>query len=111
MHGWISFTFFAHKVLRWLSPFALVGLLVLNILLLDLPVARWALTAQFAFYGLAVVAAWLPARPRVLRFARLTTLFALMNLALLVGFIRWLTRSQNGAWKRTDREPVPAGGA
>jgi cellulose synthase/poly-beta-1,6-N-acetylglucosamine synthase-like glycosyltransferase len=109
VHGWVSFTFFAHKVLRWLSPFALVGMLLLNLLLLDLPGMGWILAGQLGFYALAVGATWLPPRPRALRVVRLTTLFAAMNLALLVGFVRWLTGSQGGAWKRTDRSPVPAG--
>ena len=108
-HGWVSFTFFAHKVLRWLSPFALVGMVVLNVLLLDVPGMGWVLAGQVGFYTLAVVAAWLPARPRVLRVARLTTMFAAMNLAILVGFVRWLAGAQGGTWRRTDRAPVPAG--
>jgi cellulose synthase/poly-beta-1,6-N-acetylglucosamine synthase-like glycosyltransferase len=108
-HGWVSFTFLAHKVLRWLSPFALVAMLVLNLLVLDVPGMGWVLAGQLGFYALAVIAAWLPAGPRILRLARLTTLFAAMNLALLVGFVRWLRGSQGGAWRRTDRSPVPAG--
>jgi cellulose synthase/poly-beta-1,6-N-acetylglucosamine synthase-like glycosyltransferase len=108
-HGWVSFTFFAHKVLRWLSPFALVGMLVLNVLLLGVPGFGWVLTGQLGFYALAATAAWLPGRARPFRIARLATMFAAMNLALLVGFVRWVSGTQGGTWRRTDRSPVPAG--
>ena len=37
------------------------------------------------------------------KFLRLTTLFAGMNLALLVGFWRWVNEEPQGAWSRTAR--------
>ena len=40
--GWIAFTFFSHKVLRWLCPFFLIGLLASSVLLWDTPFFRWA---------------------------------------------------------------------
>ena len=33
--GWVAFTFFSHKVLRWFCPFFLIGLLASNALLWD----------------------------------------------------------------------------
>jgi len=107
VHGWISFTFLAHKVLRWLSPFALVGMVILNALLLDAPGFKWLLAIQVGFYLAAAVVACLPCRPRALRVARLTTMFAAMNLALLVGFVRWVSGTQGGAWRRTERAASP----
>jgi hypothetical protein len=45
----------------------------------------------------------LPAGPTVYKVVRLTTMFASMNAALLVGFIRWARGSQRAAWERTAR--------
>jgi cellulose synthase/poly-beta-1,6-N-acetylglucosamine synthase-like glycosyltransferase len=104
--GWISLTFLGHKVLRWLTPFCLIGLLVLNVLLLHVPGFDYVLAGQLAFYVVATAAAFLPARPRALRPLRLTTMFATMNLALLVGFFRWATGVQRGTWERTARGPT-----
>jgi cellulose synthase/poly-beta-1,6-N-acetylglucosamine synthase-like glycosyltransferase len=101
--GWISFTFLGHKVLRWVSPFALVGMLALNVLLLDVRCFRWVLAGQVGFYLTAAVVACVPCRPRALRVARLATMFAAMNLALLVGFGRWVSGTQGGTWRRTER--------
>jgi cellulose synthase/poly-beta-1,6-N-acetylglucosamine synthase-like glycosyltransferase len=111
--GWIAFTFLSHKILRWLCPFFLIGMLASNILLADDPFYRGWLAAQVAFYALALVAGHLPARWKLLKPLRLTTMFASMNLALLVGFWRWLRGRQRGTWQRTERPaetlaPVPS---
>jgi cellulose synthase/poly-beta-1,6-N-acetylglucosamine synthase-like glycosyltransferase len=101
--GWIFFTFVSHKLLRWCCPFFLLGLLATSALLWDLPMFRALFFAQLAFYATAVVAAYLPGQFRALRLLRLTTMFASMNGALLVGFSRWLFNTQNVTWKRTAR--------
>jgi cellulose synthase/poly-beta-1,6-N-acetylglucosamine synthase-like glycosyltransferase len=102
-YGWTAFTFFSHKVLRWLCPFFLLTLLLSNLLLIDLPVFRWFLGGQATFYLLSVVVACLPPRITMLRPLRLTTMFASMNLALLVGFFQLLSQKQSGRWARTAR--------
>jgi cellulose synthase/poly-beta-1,6-N-acetylglucosamine synthase-like glycosyltransferase len=110
-HGWTAFTFLSHKVLRWLCPFFLIGLLASNTCLLDEPLYQAALLAQAGFYLVSLLAAFVPARFRLLRPLRLTTMFTSMNAALLVGFCRWLFGSQKAAWKRTARLAEVAGAA
>jgi cellulose synthase/poly-beta-1,6-N-acetylglucosamine synthase-like glycosyltransferase len=110
-HGWVAFTFLSHKICRWLCPFFLVGLLVSNFLLWQEPFYRAALWAQFGFYCSSLVAAFVPARGRVLKPLRLATMFTGMNAALLVGFWRWLRGNQAAAWKRTVRLAEAKGGA
>ena len=101
--GWVAFAFFSHKVLRWLCPFFLVGALATNVALAGDPTYRALLVAQVGFYAAAFVMALVPARVRVLRPLRLTTMFVGMNAALFVGFLRWIRGRQGGAWRRTDR--------
>lgn len=101
--GWVCFTFASHKILRWLGPFFMIGMLISNVLLWQSPFYFDVLLAQVAFYGMAVVAAYLPARSKPLKLLRLTTMFTLMNLALFVGFWRWLRGRQKGTWERTTR--------
>lgn len=101
--GWIAFTFFSHKLLRWACPFFLLALLGSNIALADAPLYCWLLIGQMAFYVVSVLAAFLPARPRLLRPLRLTTMFIGMNTALLVGYWRWLRGRQKGIWNPTAR--------
>ncbi|MBN9520044.1 glycosyltransferase family 2 protein [bacterium] len=108
-HGWVAVTFLCHKILRWVCPFFLVTALASNAVLAAEPGYAVLFAAQLGFYALAVAGHFLPAGPRWLRYLRLPTLFATMNAALLLGFVRWLTRPQNGTWRRTARTaPAPA---
>lgn len=103
INGWVAFTFFAHKILRWVGPFLLVVMTAANVVLLEQPFYRGMLLGQIAFYAAAVAGAYLPTRPKPLRFLRLATMFVGMNAALMVGFFRWLTGTQRPAWQRTAR--------
>lgn len=104
LHGWVAFTFLSHKVLRWLCPFLLVLMLAANIGLSLLGVYDWALIAQAAFYATSLLVPLIPPRLGCLKPLRLAPMFAGMNLALLVGFCRWLSGSQGGVWQRTARQ-------
>ena len=56
--GWVAFTFLSHKVLRWLCPFFLIGLLASNLFLLERPFFRWILGGTNSFstaYRLAAI--------------------------------------------------------
>lgn len=102
--GWLAFSFWSHKVLRWFCPFFLVGAFAANLLLLDQAFYVGALAAQIAFYLLAWLGGKLPAREsRLSRVLRLVAMFGGMNAALLLGFFRLLTGRQRGAWTRTAR--------
>lgn len=107
-HGWISLTFLSHKIMRWVCPFALITALVSNALLIRHDLFAYLFASQIAFYAISLLAAWLPSKPRILRYPRITTMFTMMNAALLVGFARWLRSGQNAAWKRTEREIAAA---
>lgn len=102
-YGWTAFTFFAHKALRWVTPFLLVGLFFSNLLLAARPPYTGLFVAQIAFYLAAAIGRQVELRGAAGRVLRLAELFAAMNLALLIGFVRWARGPQNGAWIRTPR--------
>jgi cellulose synthase/poly-beta-1,6-N-acetylglucosamine synthase-like glycosyltransferase len=104
--GWISFTFWSHKVLRWLCPFFLVAALVANALLLADAGYQVLFALQLAFYALSAAGAFWPGQSRVARAVRLCTMFTSMNLALLAGCWRWLRGIRGGTWHRTARQPA-----
>jgi cellulose synthase/poly-beta-1,6-N-acetylglucosamine synthase-like glycosyltransferase len=108
--GWTALAFASHKILRWLGPFFLMGLLASNLSLCASPLFQAALVAQFLFYLTSAAVAVIPARFRVPRSLRLATMFTGMNLALLVGFWRWARGTQRGTWQRTVREAENADG-
>ncbi len=107
--GWIAFTFLSHKLLRWLCPFFLIGILASSAILWDRPVFRWALLAQIAFYSVSLLAALAPRGMSLPKSIRLMTMFTSMNAALLVGFVRWLGKRQSAAWRRTTRVAEASG--
>jgi cellulose synthase/poly-beta-1,6-N-acetylglucosamine synthase-like glycosyltransferase len=106
-YGWGAFTFFSHKILRWMGPFFLVGAFAANVALCILLWPDWLywnlLVGQVAFYATSFLAAFVPTQIRLLKPLRLTTMFTAMNAALFVGFCRWLWGTQKGTWKRTER--------
>ena len=101
--GWTAFAFLSHKLLRWLVPFFLLAMAVSNVLLLEHPFYQAMFAAQAAAFSVSLVGAYVPGRGLPVKMLRAMAMFTSMNLALLVGFWRWLTMKQTGTWQRTDR--------
>lgn len=102
-HGWIAFTFASHKIARWICPFLLLGAFAANLVLVLHPVYAALLAGQAAVYAIAAMGSRFTGQTTAARCVRLATLFTGMNLALLVGFWRWVTTEPQGAWTRTAR--------
>ena len=104
MRGWVAFTFFSHKVLRWLCPFFLLLSFFLNLALLNRPIYQLMFACTMGLYLAAIFGAYVPSRLPMSKLFRLAYMFVAMNAALLVGFARWMAGSQGGTWNRTQRE-------
>ena len=101
--GAIAFTFMSHKVLRWLCPFFILGAAVANLRLVNFGIYGVSLIAGLIVCTMAVAGQSWGGSSTVGKIMRLATMFATMNAALLVGFFRWATGRQRGAWERTAR--------
>lgn len=101
--GWTSFTFWSHKVLRWFCPFAMLAALLASAALAGQEPYRSALVLQGAFYVVSALVASLPGEWRWVRRLRILPMFVWMNVALLLGFLRFLRGGHSGVWKRTAR--------
>ena len=101
--GWIALTFASHKVLRWLCPFFLLGLAASNLVLVNNGIYGVSLVVGIVLAGVALLGQYLSLGSSAGRVLRLTTMFATMNAALLVGFFRWASGRQRAAWDRTAR--------
>jgi cellulose synthase/poly-beta-1,6-N-acetylglucosamine synthase-like glycosyltransferase len=106
VYGWTAFSFWSHKLIRWLCPAFLVVALVANMLLAQYDLYRVILAFHLAFYALALFGNYAPGNAKPIRVLRLTTMFTSMNLALAVGFWKWVSGLQGGTWQRTEREPI-----
>jgi len=98
--GLYTWSFWSHKVLRWFGPFFMIGALVANYFLLPAPFFLVTMMLQLAFYALALLGVIV--RRKFILFSA-PHYFAVINLALLLGFFRYLTGTQRAAWRRTAR--------
>nr|WP_256534158.1 glycosyltransferase [Lewinella sp. JB7] len=109
----LAFAFFSHKVLRWLTPqLLLVGAVAwLGVILLT---GNYWATALFVVVCAACVLAVIvdpllhvlgihSSRVRALRY------FLAMNLALLLGFFRFLNGIHSNVWQPSHRNQDPGG--
>ena len=106
--------YLSHKVLRWLSPFVLILLLLSNaaaVFSTHRGEPSWYayaafLACQAAAYGLAGLG-FLLARTRLPKPVSMPYYFCLTNGAALVGFFKWLCGVQTVTWPHPDRtKPV-----
>ncbi len=99
----LGFTYFSHKVLRWLTPHLLLVALACSLFLAHRPAylaLSLAMAAGFALAYLVFVTRDRVAWPGLFRAA---SFFAMLNAAFLAGFAKFLTGNYRGSWRRTAR--------
>jgi len=99
----IGFVFFSHKVSRWIGPFFLLSIYVSNLFLLNK-------TFYFGSFLLQSIFLLLPFLDLILRkikiqivILRFVTHFYNMNLAMLVGYLKFLKGITSNVWEPTKR--------
>jgi len=97
-----TFAFFSHKVLRWILPLLLIGLLVSSATLWGHPFYRAALIAHGLFYVWAGFGFLLRKRVQGVRYALLGYYLVAIHLAYLVGFVRCVTGRTEATWQRVN---------
>jgi cellulose synthase/poly-beta-1,6-N-acetylglucosamine synthase-like glycosyltransferase len=101
--GFLAFSFFSHRVLRWLAPLLLLMAFACSLLLSSRLAFAVLAAAQCAFYLAASMGWWLKRRARPLRLCSVPFHFCAMNLALFLGLLRFLRGRQPVAWQPTPR--------
>lgn len=100
----VSFCFFSHKVIRWLGPFILVAMLVLNIILWNEGlIYKFLLIFQIISILASFADFYLKKIHLQIIILRFITHFYTMNLALLVGFFKYLIGVKANVWEPTNR--------
>lgn len=101
--GFTAFAFWSHKVLRWSAPALMVLAFLANLLMIGSGLYRLMLFAQFLFYALAWAGSTGALPGALRRVGSIAYYFVSMNVAMTVGFWRFLRNSQGAAWDRTAR--------
>ncbi len=102
-HGFSALAFWSHKVLRWFAPFFLFLAFVTNLSLVGHPYYAAWLLLQTTFYLFALAGQILSKTGVNNKLLSCCYYFVSMNLALFLGFIRYIRGRQNVAWDRTER--------
>ncbi len=100
--GMVALSYFSHKVLRWLGPWLMLTSFVASLGLLGHPLFRWLFFGQLGFYGLGLIAALAPLLRLAASGARY---FIALNVALLLGFVRFTLGAQRPFWSTAPRAP------
>jgi cellulose synthase/poly-beta-1,6-N-acetylglucosamine synthase-like glycosyltransferase len=97
----VGFSFWSHKVLRWLTPFFLIASFACCAILAAYErVFLYLFLLQLAGFFVAAISTLVNFRSQLLRFVGH---FYLMNLALLEGFFRFLKGIQSSIWQPVKR--------
>jgi cellulose synthase/poly-beta-1,6-N-acetylglucosamine synthase-like glycosyltransferase len=91
----LAFELVSHKILKWLVPFFLVGILAANVFLLDRPLFAAAFAAQLFLYGWAIAGI---ATGR--RMFYIPAFFVLTNAAAFFGVIAFLAGRRSRTWRK-----------
>ena len=103
--GFFSLQLISHKLLRWLVPVFLVGLLISNLLIVDVhPFYMLALAAQIAFYLLALAGHCLRQRHALPTVVAIPYYFCLVNVASAIGIVDAFRGKTYTTWA-TGRTP------
>tara|TARA_R110002126_G_scaffold129572_2_gene272446 strand:+ start:19117 stop:20307 length:1191 start_codon:yes stop_codon:yes gene_type:complete len=109
-YGTLSFQYISHRVLRWsLTPLCLILLIpVLSILAVNeglftfkmYPIFFWL---QVLFYAAALLGWFLENRETRIKILFIPYYFFIMNLSVVLGFFRYMKKSQSVNWERSKR--------
>jgi len=109
-YGTLSFQYISHRVLRWsLTPLCLVLLIpVLSILaanegLLSFKFYAILFWLQLLFYAAALLGWFLENRETSVKILFIPYYFFIMNLSVVLGFFRYMKKSQSVNWERAKR--------
>ena len=95
-----AFAFFSHKLLRWVLPFLLLGLLASSVALRGESFYHAVLIAQLLFYVWAALGFLGRRRMQGIRYALFAYYLLAIHLAYLVGFMHFLGGRRGATWQR-----------
>ncbi len=108
-HPVLTFQYLSHKVLRWLIiPFSLFALIIINLVILfktqTYSIYSIFFLMQLIFYSIALLGAILQNQKLKIRWIFAPYYLVIMNLSVIMGFIRFLKKNQTVNWERAKRK-------
>jgi hypothetical protein len=101
----VAFCYFSHKVLRWFTPILLLVNIIMSLILYKTHIIyQLALMFHFLLILILICDLLINKIGWNFKWVRFVTHFYSMNLALLLGLIKYLKGSKSIAWKPTERD-------
>lgn len=97
-----AFALFSHKLLRWILPLLLIGVLVTSAILWRHPFYRAVLFAQGLFYAWAALGFLFRRHVQDIPYALIAYYLLAIHLAYLIGFVRYVTGRTESTWQRVS---------
>ena len=102
--SWIAFSFFSHKVLRWLTPFFILSIIsILPIIIENHSFYFYFLIGIIFCFSLVSIDFLLKSLKVNIKLLRFLTHFTLMNVALFIGFLNYIKGVKSSIWEPTRR--------
>jgi cellulose synthase/poly-beta-1,6-N-acetylglucosamine synthase-like glycosyltransferase len=100
----LGFCFISHKVMRWLTPFFIIFVMISNMFLIGLnELYSFTFVGQLILLSIPLFDSFLKLLNINFKLFRFITHFYGMNIALLAGFIKFLTGVKSSVWQPTER--------
>lgn len=99
----LSYAFWSHKILRWMTPIFLIIILILNVLLFDGVIFQIFLYIQFLFYFLSFIGFIRRKTKDKNKIFAIPFYFSMTNFAMLIGMINFIFKRQTAYWQSTPR--------
>lgn len=99
----LSFSFISHKVIRWLGPVFLIAAFISNLLLTGYPIYRLLFIVYCLTFAVPIIDSILRNNNLHIIIFRFITHFYSMNLALLIGLIKYIKGVKSNVWQPTKR--------
>jgi cellulose synthase/poly-beta-1,6-N-acetylglucosamine synthase-like glycosyltransferase len=98
LRGFIAFAYLSHKIIRWLCPFLMLSAFASSATLsINGGIYSVGFIGQVAFYLTALIGSKGPSILKV------PYHFVMMNLALAIGFFKFIAGRQKVTWRKTER--------
>ena len=102
--SWIAFSFFSHKVLRWLTPFFILSIIsILPFIIENQSFYFYFLIGIIFCFSLVSIDFLLKSLKVNIKLLRFLTHFTLMNVALFIGFLNYIKGVKSSIWDPTRR--------
>jgi len=102
-HSLLAFQVWSHKVLRWMYPWFMLGMLITNIILANAPLWQGILVSQITFYALGLVGGIASMYGKKILLASSVWYFLLSGTASIIALVNVIRGKHFATWEETAR--------